>query len=311
MDIDDRGTSRPGPDEPRVPDALLTGSLPCVTCGYELKGMTVRGVCPECGTAIRATILYAVDPLADEFAPLRFPRATGVLIVLWSIAGALGIWAVLGMRLAEGLQVMGMGDGPPELAWDAILGLLVVCGIGVLGFIAPLKSTPLRQLLCGVGALLAYVPFFYAMAQIRAIDAASAQLAYFGADLDPQRVLWRAVVCVCLLMVFLGIRPSARALVKRSLALRMRRVDRQTLAAMAGATVLAMLGDGVRLLGRSAGPGLDHLFDLTGSLVILIATLFLAFGMTSASVDSIRIAKAIRLGPKRLRDLVGGDPDAG
>ena len=72
-----------------------------------------------------------------------------------------------------------------------------------------------------------------------------------------------------------------------------------------------LLGDGVRLLGASSGPGLDHHFDLTGSLIILIATLFLAFGMTSASVDSVRIARTIRLGPRRMRDLVGGDPEQG
>ena len=30
----------------------LLGSLPCITCRYDLKGISIRGVCPECGTPI-------------------------------------------------------------------------------------------------------------------------------------------------------------------------------------------------------------------------------------------------------------------
>jgi len=78
-------------------DRELGGELPCSVCHYELRGLSIRGVCPECGTAVRATILFRVDPMADEFRPLTSPWFTAQSLVLWSIGGlvaAVGFWLV-------------------------------------------------------------------------------------------------------------------------------------------------------------------------------------------------------------------------
>src|SRR5436190_23878239 len=67
----------------------LRGDLPCVACGYNLKGLSIRSVCPECGTPVRATILSVVDPHAAELTPIRLP-ALVALGLLFCAAGALG-----------------------------------------------------------------------------------------------------------------------------------------------------------------------------------------------------------------------------
>src|SRR5690606_27754218 len=57
----------------------LKGDLLCIGCGYNLRGLSIREMCPECGIPVRATILGVIDPMADELAPIPRPRlvATG------------------------------------------------------------------------------------------------------------------------------------------------------------------------------------------------------------------------------------------
>ncbi len=64
----------------------LAGDLPCIQCGYNLRGLTVKGMCPECGTSVRATLLAVVDPMAGEFRPISFPRLTAYGMLVWSHA---------------------------------------------------------------------------------------------------------------------------------------------------------------------------------------------------------------------------------
>src|SRR6185295_10238912 len=89
---------------PRVGPRLaleLTGDLPCVRCKYNLRGLTVKGMCPECGTSVRTTILAKIDPLAKELRPLHFPRLTSLGLIVWAwsaLAAALCNWA---LRLSD------------------------------------------------------------------------------------------------------------------------------------------------------------------------------------------------------------------
>ena len=40
--------------EPRSND-VISADVPCVRCGYSLKGRPNRGRCPECGTSVRSS----------------------------------------------------------------------------------------------------------------------------------------------------------------------------------------------------------------------------------------------------------------
>src|SRR3954470_14312241 len=79
----------------------LTGNLPCVTCRYNLRGLSIKSVCPECGTAVRAAILAAVDPYAPILQPLYAPRLAATGLMLWAggaLAAGLLTWS---LRLAD------------------------------------------------------------------------------------------------------------------------------------------------------------------------------------------------------------------
>ena len=266
-------------------------------------GLSVRDNCPECGTAVRAAILHAVDPLAEELAPMRAPSLTGVLIVVWAIAGALGIWLIVLMRLMDGLRAINLRVPSLWWGWDVAFVLLVISAVATFGFLMPTKRTRRRNVLCALGAMLAYAPFFYSMHRIRMIDAAQGGVASYFTDMpEPARIGWRIVIGLCLIAIFLGVRPNARELVRRSLAMRTGRVDRQTLLAMVLATGIMIIGDLVRLWGASGGGSTIVIF---GSLLILIATVFLGVGMTAAVVDGARIRRSLRMGPRRMQDLIG------
>ncbi|MEM1424381.1 MAG: hypothetical protein AAGH64_10310, partial [Planctomycetota bacterium] len=179
---------------------------------------------------------------------------------------------------------------------------LIVSGVSALGFLAPTTRTRARSVCAAACAVLAYAPFFYALLRIRAIDAnRGSYAAFFTLDPDVDRIYWRLLVAGCLVVIFLGVRPNARELVRRSLAMRTGRVDRQTLLAMGVAAGAMALGDVLRLVGVTSGPP-ELVF--AGGMVILISTVFLGVGLTAAIVDGVRIRRSLRMGPRRLRDVV-------
>ncbi|MEM7623588.1 MAG: hypothetical protein AAF235_10360 [Planctomycetota bacterium] len=74
----------PKPGQPDVATALL-GDLPCVNCSYNLRGLSVRAVCPECKTAVLATVLAVIDPKAEEFSAIGSPRVVAAGFVVWAL----------------------------------------------------------------------------------------------------------------------------------------------------------------------------------------------------------------------------------
>ena len=48
-------------DEKTQSDAYLEIDLPCVECGYNLKGLQIEGNCPECGLPLRSTFSMSTE----------------------------------------------------------------------------------------------------------------------------------------------------------------------------------------------------------------------------------------------------------
>jgi len=92
---------------------VLEEDTPCRRCGYNLRGLTTTGLCPECGTAVAlslvGSLLKQADP--DWVERLRF----GTALKLWNIA--LGV--VLG---AAAVAFMGTGLPGPLLTIIGIAG---------------------------------------------------------------------------------------------------------------------------------------------------------------------------------------------
>lgn len=291
-------------DSARTLDAQLRGTLPCVTCKYDLQGIPISGACPECGTAVRATILWRVDPEADEFRPMVSPALTSLCLVGWSLAGLIAVLASWLPRVSEFLG--GFTLQPPRFGWSTPLTLIAgaISGLCLIGVVYPARGGSKLKSLAMVVAIGAYIPLLWAVFRVRYTIDPFAPFVY-GMDGSPEiRLYFRLLIGVCLCAILLGFRPNARELVKRSLALRTGRVDRQTIYAMVGAVCVALIGDLVRIAGHEMGAGAPWWLDQVGVMLIGLGSLLLTLGMISAVVDGWRIARAIRTPSPTLRDIV-------
>lgn len=287
----------------------LRGDLPCYQCRYNLRGLSIRDKCPECGAAVRATILYQVDPLADEFQPLPAPRLTALGMQVWSTGAALAVVLCWVPRVLDAivyaLPARAISLRPPALLPEAATGAIVLSGLGALGLLGASPRPRVREsALVAVGALMT-LPLAFAVHYVLAdIDPARAA-PYLVAPASEQRIAARLVIAASLIFAILCVRPAARLLVHRSLALRTGRVDRQTLLAMAGAVLLAAVGDLLRYLATGMGAGGD-LLDYLGITLVAIGSLLFSMGVFGAVVDSYRIAAVIRTPPPSLRQVLRG-----
>lgn len=288
---------------PKDLDVALRGALPCIVCGYDLKGLSIRSVCPECGTAVRAAILYQVDPHAEEFAPIRMPRLTGLALILWPLGALIVMLAGWAMRLADlASSQMHLNVG---IGWgSAIISAgIMLSAAGALGLVHPTRATRKWGVIAAILATLCYIPIYFALQRILDID--TRVIPYIETGVVYQRSLYRFVIGVALIGLLMGIRPNARELVRRSLALRTGRVDRQTLLAMVAAVIVAMAGDAMHLIAATSGyPIRDELF-VGGTILIAIASVFITLGAISALIDGIRIRRAVLNPPKSMKELLG------
>lgn len=303
-----------GPSHPHNPptvhlptdlDTALKGALPCIVCGYDLKGLSIRSVCPECGTAVRAAILYQVDPKAEEFAPVRMPRVTGLALVLWPLGALIVMFAGWAMRvtdLASSQMHLNVGIG-----WGGALisAGLVLSAFGAVGLLIPTRATRKWGVIAATLGTLCYIPLYFALQRILEID--TRIIPYLEAGAVYERSLYRVVVGIALIGLLLGVRPNARELVRRSLALRTGRVDRQTLLAMVAAVLVAMAGDTMHLIAATTGRVVEEELFVGGTILIAIASVFLTVGAISALIDGLRIRRAVINPPKTMKELLGED----
>lgn len=260
-------------------------------------------MCPECGTAVRATILYNVDPHAEEFQPLTLPRLTSVCLVTWpagALLAALASWAMRGSDIAAVMS----GSARGAAAWGGgvmLVGVLI-SGLSLIGLVRPSRGTSAWKGVAVVLALACYAPLAWTVHAIATIDAGGG-VPYFGPRIEADRVLLHMVQTVCFGAILGASRPVARELVKRSLAMRTGRVDRQTILAMIAVCALMLVGDAMRW--ASIGADMPQLLAV-GTLTVAISSLFLTLGLGGAVVDGWRIALAIRSPAPGLRQVIGG-----
>ncbi|MDP1660611.1 MAG: hypothetical protein Q8L55_01740 [Phycisphaerales bacterium] len=294
---------------PRAPSAgglvvSLNGQLPCVQCGYELKGVSILGVCPECGTAVRATLLAVVDPLAAELRPIDRPRLVAIGLLVWVGGFCLAALVTGGGLIRQLLVATALGEASSALRWQAwvVAPLMLAAGIGAVMVSRPHDQVSRRHSVMAWVAAALHLPLGFACVMLVSLQAAGWGARAGGGTIgplaviwepSPDRTLWRVVAGIAGLGVIALMRPVTRVLVARSLALRTGRVDRQTLQATAAAIVVLMAGDLLGLLARSLGGAASEWLMLGSVTMISFGALLLCLGLFSSLVDSVRIARAI------------------
>jgi hypothetical protein len=306
-------TVAPGADPLREVELArqLTGDLPCPVCRYNLRGLSVKSVCPECGTPVRAAILAAVDPYAAVLQPVSFPRVTAAGIVLWSgaaLAAAALTWV---LRLCDlGILVFELHCPTRPIARLALAGI-VASGVGAIVLIRPHARIPALYSVSaatGVACMFALAVSYSRLHVSFDLVHTRPYLQQLSAELGQRSVLrlWEGAI---LLVVVLGLRPNVRLLAARSLLMRLGHVDRQTMLAMALALGAAGLGDVLNLI--AAGAAQTSLMLTTGSLfLIVIGSMLFTVGLVGVFTDSLRIAAVVLRPPPAPSQVMEPDPPA-
>ncbi len=287
----------------------LTGDLPCMRCGYNLRGLSIRESCPECHAPVKATILALVDPKAGELKRLTRPRVTAWGLVVWSVAAliaALGSWVI---RLSElSLHWLDIAWSPPWTAWLVVL-MTLVSGLGAVVLISPHAGMSPRRRLRTLGGVLAYLPLAALLWRLyMEIDAGKAKPVFGGLDDDTVRTLVRLGIAAALAMIILGLRPMARGLAMRSVVVRTGKVDRQSLLALLGAVGIAATGDVLRLLtGEMRGP-LGQALQTGEVVLIAVGSVLVTIGLVGVTIDCVRLRPILASSGVGIADILDDEP---
>jgi hypothetical protein len=314
----------------------LGGDLPCVVCGYNLRGLSIRAHCPECGTAVRATILAVVDPLARELQPVRSRWLVAGGLLLWAGAGLIAALLAWAPHLADAAAALGLytpmpgglggvGRARSMSVTNAMTAMIALSALGALALVSPHRGLPRRNVISALVALALYVPAAYLVFRLGGLtDQRLVSPLLDAGGLSRERSCVRLLLGVCLVGIVLGLRPNARVLVARSLALRTGRVDRQTLMAIALAACVAAAGDLIHLLlARSAPPAgvpggvasagspTHEIAFLAGTALVAMGSALITGGFAGSLADCLRIARSVLSPGPSLAHVIGpGSPQA-
>lgn len=284
----------------------LIGDMPCIVCGYNLKTLSVRHVCPECGTPVRVTVLAVIDPYASVLQPIRFPRATAAGIVVWSCAALGAALLTWGERAIDLFAVWtGENGGSGALAWTATL-LILASGLGATSLIRPHGRIAIWKSAAAFGAVILCVISAVLYWNLHAVyDRVHVRPFVEGPSGEATRTWLRLLSTGVLALAVLGLRLNARELAARSLVLRMGRADRQTMLAMAAALGVAALGDLVMLIGLNTSGAISSVADMLGIVLIAVGSMLFTAGLAGVTVDCLRIASVIVKPARSMEEMVG------
>ncbi len=181
------------------------------------------------------------------------PWVTSIGILIWTASGLLAAIVMWTPRVIDLVEELSGGRLSVATDWAGPLAvaLTIASGVGLVGLIRPAVGLPGIRAWMVVGAMGCYVPIVVAVHRIAELGKLG--VPYVSSNPSPERIEWRlaasGVACVMLLLI----RPNARELVTRSLVLRTKRVDRQTIFATVGALVVTGVGDLLRLASTTGG----------------------------------------------------------
>lgn len=292
---------------PAVLGTELTGDLRCARCAYNLRGLSVRGNCPECGTPIAATLLVVIDPQAAEVQRIAFPRVTASGLAAWAWGG-LGAAVVVWMaRLGEAFPGVHAYTWHPGMA--AIL--LAVSAAGGLALVRPHGGVPRTHSamsLAGVAASLAVAWITWHLLAV--VDGPHARPFLSGTEWS-DRWAWSMGSTILVGIAALGYHPMFTALQARSHLLRSGHVERQTMRAVIASIGVVMCGDAAQALIRATQPSATGVLVILAACITGVGSLLLTAGLVGVVMDVSRLVPVVLSPPLGLKDVLGSPGDSG
>ncbi len=294
------------PTEPALAQEL-TGRLHCAACRYDLRGLTIKGTCPECGLAIQATLLSLVDPRAAEIQPIRSPKLVAVGLVAWSMGAFAAVvfgWAVWISGAIEGL----VSDAAQHRLIIVGALCLAVSGVGALAIVRPHAGIPARRSIAAALGVALYplaVKFYIDLGAIASAGSAGSLLNAWSGEIEAMP--WRRERLLLWLILAIGawcLRGNLRLLATRSLTVRAERVDRQTIAGAVAAVGIAAVGDGLDMLAPFVG-NWGGVIMLIGEVLVGLGAVLLTLAMGGIVVDTLRLMPAVLQRPLGMADVLG------
>lgn len=287
----------------------LTGDLPCLRCGYNLRGLSIRELCPECRAPVRATILALVDPRAGELKTLSRPRLTAWGLIVWSMGALIAALAAWVIRLSE------LTDSWLDVAWSPlwtpwlVVLMTTISGLGSIVLIRPHKGVRGFEIVRAAGGVAFYILLVWLIWHLYfRIDAGKALPVFGPGGQSDTRVLVHLGIAVTMALIIMGLRPTARGLAMRSVVVRTGKVDRQSLLALLGAVGIAASGDVLRLaVPEMRGPVAQA---LRSSEVVLVAvgSVLITIGLFGVMLDCIRLRPILASRGVGITDILDDTP---
>lgn len=268
----------------------LTGELYCLSCGYNLRGLSIRSECPECGVPVRATILGIVDPHADELLSLSHPRVSALGLCCWSFGAVLAVGMIWLLRGIEVLRDMGMSNWVPgTFAWLGVAGLLISM-LGGLTMIRPHRGVTRSESFRSAAGVSLYAPliFVYHAIYIGHDVVSPSPLMAPGGDALGRSVL-RVALFVIVAGIVWGLRPAAVGLAVRSVIVRTGRVDRQSLLTVLASLGIATLGDLLLIASGFTPISVADVISIVSVVIISLGSVLFTVGMVNICIDTIRL----------------------
>jgi len=281
---------RPGAESPDIVARRLTGQLRCLACGYDLRGLSIRAECPECGVPVRATLLGAVDPRAEELGPLSSAPIVANGLVVWTLGALIACLSVWALRLDEVMRAtIDIGFGTH---WFRVLGFTALVASALASFVlirphARMSRAVAARAALGVAAYAPLLLIYWTVYMDMDLSSASPLINPGGQRLD--RSLLRIGLALCVAIIVVGVRPSAVSLASRSVLVRTGRVDRQSMYALIAAFFVGAVGDALNVLGTLTGGVAGDLLTQLHIVFVAIGSVLVTLGLANMVIDTLRL----------------------
>jgi hypothetical protein len=275
----------------------LARSVPCGSCGYDLRGLRTDGRCPECGFPIWETVRRAIDPRARRLPSISNPRRVGdalFAIVACLLVATLLLLAPGVARGLEGLTSMAIRARVPS--WLPIAA----------GAVAILAVWPVYRLSPRTGA----EPGDLTRRDLRLLAASLVAIGLLFAaqgvpspwSTSPGRHVLHLLTAAVAVVVLIALRRVVFIVGERSRQFRTAKAGRQSVPELIAAVVGIAAGKLI-LLAPVTGLLVPRI-RAVGSILIVASTLMLVIGLVYLLVNVSWIRRALRRPIPSLRDLL-------